>query len=32
MAVDQGEFHIPVAEQFLNRTDIGTLCQQVRGE
>jgi hypothetical protein len=24
-------FHIPVAEQFLNRNDVGALRQQVRG-
>ena len=27
MGVDQGGFHIAVAEQFLNRADVGALFQ-----
>ena len=30
--VDHGGFHIAVAEQFLNRADVGALIQQVRSE
>jgi hypothetical protein len=32
MSVDYGGFHTAVAEQYLNRADVDTLFQQVRGE
>ena len=32
MGVDHGGFYIAMAESFLNRTDVGSLFQKVRGE
>jgi hypothetical protein len=32
MDVDHVGFHIALAEQFLNRVDVGALFQEVRGE
>jgi hypothetical protein len=32
IVVDQGSVHTAVAEQYLNRADVDTLFQQVRGE
>ena len=32
MGVDHGVFYIAMAESFLNRTDVGSLFQKVRGE
>ncbi len=32
MGIDHGGFYIAVAEQFLNRADVGSLFQYVRGK
>ena len=32
MSIDHGRFHMPVAEQFLNRPDVVAVLKQVRGE
>jgi hypothetical protein len=32
MGVDHGGFYIAMAESFLNRTDVGSLFQKVRGK